>query len=179
MYPMQSESRLKVWLSHRAAEQIRLNAAKYFPLETGGVLLGWRNGPNRTIVDVIGAGPNALHGRMRFLPDHPWQMHHIREAFRSTSGDLDYIGDWHTHPDGIARMSAEDTITLRKISQKVKDPAMLIAAGNLSAGWHLEAWLQPTSKWLAREPAHGTDLQIFTPPEDWPNYNSGTEELGT
>lgn len=176
---MPSESGVKIWLTHRVAERIQSDAAKYFPLETGGVLLGWRNGMDRIIVDAIGAGPKALHGRLRFLPDHAFQVRHIDNAFRTSDGDLDYLGDWHTHPDGIARMSSEDTSTLRRISRKVKTPVMLIAAGSNSSDWKLRCWLQPEGGFLSRVEPVDTEIRLFDPPPSWPSYSELSGEVGS
>lgn len=170
MQPLQPGQLIKVWLSRRAVDRIQSDACKYFPLETGGVLLGWRKGNDRIIVDVIGAGPNALHGQTRFLPDHKWQMHHLAEAFRKSDGDLDYLGDWHTHPNGVAQLSDMDRGTLRRISRTVADPLMLIAAGDPSAGWTMAAWLQHKARWITAPSARDCHLQIFDPPSHWPTY---------
>lgn len=36
------------------------------PLENGGVLLGWRAGEDRVVIDLRGPGPHALHGPTLF-----------------------------------------------------------------------------------------------------------------
>lgn len=83
---------MTIWLGRDAAQVIIEQANIFFPLETGGVLLGWRDGEDRVVVDIVGAGPKALHGRHTFIPDHSWQVEQIDEAFRNTAGDLDYLG---------------------------------------------------------------------------------------
>src|SRR4051812_37824791 len=104
-------------------------AGELSPLENGGVLLGWRSGEDRIVVDLRGPGPRALHGRHCFIPDHVWQLSEIKRAFHESRGDLDYLGDWHSHPDGIAEMSDLDSATLLRIARRVSAPLMLIVAG--------------------------------------------------
>lgn len=132
---------MRVWLSTYALQKMRTKATVFHPLETGGVLLGWRSKQDCVVVDVCGPGPRALHGRHRFLPDHKWQVSQIQRIFLESNGDIDYLGDWHTHPDGVAEMSNLDNKTLRHISNKVHKPIMLIAAGGpAELDWLIAAW---------------------------------------
>lgn len=107
------------WISHEVFEQMIAEARALDPLETGGVLLGWRDGGDLIVTGLIGPGPYALHGRHMFIPDHRWQLEKIRAAFARSAGDLDYLGDWHTHPSGLAEMSAQDEKTLARLTRKV------------------------------------------------------------
>src|SRR3712207_2886776 len=81
-------------------------AYQHFPLETGGLLLG-RTGPERLVTCVIGPGPNATHERFRFNPDQRWQEDAVAAAWK-VDRDLEYLGDWHTHPTGRPRLSKLD-----------------------------------------------------------------------
>jgi integrative and conjugative element protein (TIGR02256 family) len=162
---------LTVWLGRRALEKMRDEAAASHPLETGGVLLGWRSGSDRVVIDLRGPGPHALHGRHRFLPDHAWQVGEIHRAFRDTSGDVDYIGDWHSHPDGVAAMSNEDASTLRHIARRVTDPLMLILAGGTGGGdWSAVCWKGLLHRGLIyrRFEVVAQELRLFDPAAAWP-----------
>ncbi len=151
---------MKIWLAFAAIEQITRLAESYSPLETGGVLMGWRSGPNRVVAAIIGPGPRALHGRHMFLPDHEWQVGQIDLAFAASKGDLDYLGDWHTHPDGVAALSALDRKTLHKLGRKTPDAIMAIAAP-IEAGWEIAAWRQPRGRWLERPEAEICEVVPF------------------
>ncbi|WP_439472059.1 Mov34/MPN/PAD-1 family protein [Brevundimonas sp.] len=153
-------------------------AEQYAPLETGGVLLGWRKGPDRVVTAIVGPGPRALHGRHMFLPDHVWQIAQIDEAFARSNGDLDYLGDWHTHPDGAAALSELDRKTLHKLGRKTADSVMAIAAPAEGVGWTLAAWRQPRGRWLDRPGAAACELVYFSPEPgstDWQDFISGTD----
>ncbi|PDT81051.1 hypothetical protein CO676_24280 [Sinorhizobium sp. BJ1] len=158
---------MTIWLGRDAAQVIIEQANIFFPLETGGVLLGWRDGEDRVVVDIVGAGPKALHGRHTFIPDHSWQVEQIDEAFRNTAGDLDYLGDWHSHPAGVAAMSSEDRSTLRRISRRVRHPIMVIAAGR-NANWTFGGWMQLRPRLLRRSVAECQPIQYFAVPSEWP-----------
>ena len=87
-----------------------------FPLETGGLLLGWWTGADAALVtDVIGPGPDALHAATQFEPDTGWQRTALAEAWTQHPG-IEYLGDWHTHPNGTPKFSALDRAALATIA---------------------------------------------------------------
>ncbi|WP_179296583.1 MULTISPECIES: Mov34/MPN/PAD-1 family protein [unclassified Mesorhizobium] len=166
---------MTIWLSRPVLGKIQKLGIRYYPVETGGVLLGWRDGADRIVTGLLGSGPKALHGRHAFLPDHAWQMIHIREAFEGSSGDLDYLGDWHTHPDGVASMSDLDCRTLSKIARRVKSPLMMIAAGGGST-WTINGWLGSRSSFWRRLSPNLETIRLLDPPEAWPSYFEDSEQ---
>lgn len=123
-----------MWISEPAYHCLLKEADRGYPLETGGILLGYcaENGAP-VVLAVVGPGPDASHSRTRFLPDHEWQCKQIDEVYQRSAGQWVYIGDWHTHPDGVAYMSWLDQRTLRAIARhpeaKSSRPVMLIAGG--------------------------------------------------
>lgn len=139
---------MTVWFTHEVHERMLREAAIFAPLETGGLLVGWRNGADWIVTGLIGAGPKAMHGRYAFVPDHAWQVKELGRAFALSGGDLDYLGDWHTHPTGPARMSWTDHRTLRRIARKVKRPLMVIMDPSVPGG-ELGAWYGMRSGWLS------------------------------
>lgn len=155
------------WIADHVRAQIVEEGRALFPLETGGILLGWRDGPDCIIADLIGAGPEALHGRHLFLPDHAWQLRELRAAFAFSNGDLDYLGDWHTHPDGIAEMSKQDHKTLGRLTRRVRGALMVIAAG-AADDWTLGAWSQRRTTLFGGAQTDERDLRGFAAPGSWP-----------
>lgn len=130
---MQSLSIL--WIERRAMQEITAEANRSYPNETGGVLVGYvANQNQRVVLEVIGPGPSASHQRTRFEPDHSWQCGQLDIIYAQSSGGLSYLGDWHTHPSGVPRMSRLDRRTLRTISRHFAGqafrPIMLIGGGN-------------------------------------------------
>lgn len=84
--------------------------------ETGGALLGWRDGTDSVVARVLGPGPKAVHRRHSFEPDGEWQNRRGAAIYRASGRTIAYLGDWHTHPLGSPRPSKQD-----------KDTALLIA----------------------------------------------------
>lgn len=94
------------------------------------------------ITKVISAGPRALHGPGFFEPDWEFQQKQI-DHYYARSGRLHtYLGDWHSHPDGVLRLSHRDRITLKLIKNhpeaRAPSPLMLLVAD--SDKWRLGVW---------------------------------------
>jgi len=112
-----------------------------WPRETGGVLVGTQNDAGELVVGyVIGPGPAAAHEQRTFTPDHAWQAKQVEKLWRADHC-IQYLGDWHTHPRGRARLSSTDVDTLRLIAASPSalqlTPMMLVVA--LGSGGDVEA----------------------------------------
>lgn len=123
-----------IWISRNASAALQEEADRAYPNETGGVLAGYRANNNEIVIfEVVGPGPNAVHGQHGFTPDHSWQCGQLQTLYGDTSGEWVYIGDWHTHPNGMPRMSWIDRRTLRRIAKhphaNTAQPMMLIGGG--------------------------------------------------
>lgn len=145
----------KVWVAETALERMTADAQEHFPLETGGVLVGYfADNGDAVIRTVIGAGPGARHQRLRFEPDHGWQCHRLDELYAGSKGLMVYLGDWHTHPRGSPSMSWLDRRTLLKIAQhpeaRCASPLMVIGAGGASQ------W-----EWVAHRYCGTTGMGLF------------------
>jgi integrative and conjugative element protein (TIGR02256 family) len=165
---------MTVWLSSRVMQSMSECARDLSPLENGGILLGWRSDQDRIVVDLRDPGLRALHGRHCFLPDHEWQVTEIKRAFEASGGDLDYLGDWHAHPDGVAEMSDLDSATLLRIARRVTAPLMLIVAGS-GTKWTPRCWKGEIVRPLFRQRLVATpqELRIFDPASVWPRRTRG------
>lgn len=119
-------------------------AEEHYPNETGGIVLGHRNGFDIVVRNVIDAGPGAVRTTTGMRPDHEYQVRAIQEAFEASEGDVTYLGDWHSHPDGTAAVSDRDRRTLRNIARErdafCPEPALLILASMEDGVWLPVAW---------------------------------------
>lgn len=124
-----------MWMTEAAHQCLLDEADRGYPLETGGILLGYFAENAEAVVSAaIGPGPKASHSRTRFLPDHTWQCEQIDKLYEQSAGEWVYVGDWHTHPDASPQMSWLDQRTLRAIAKhpqaQTPRPVMMIAAGS-------------------------------------------------
>jgi integrative and conjugative element protein (TIGR02256 family) len=128
------------WWRRSALTAALAEAGRAFPQETGGVLLGWAGPAGDVVVDqVLGPGPGAIHAARSFHPDAAWQQEQIVAAYQASGRRLEYLGDWHTHPSGLATPSSRDLATLRHIARhaevRAPRPVMAIFAGGTK--WRL------------------------------------------
>jgi integrative and conjugative element protein (TIGR02256 family) len=129
---------------------MKAEADRQFPLETGGILLGWRD-VDVIVEDIIGPGPNAAHRRTAFEPDSRWQDEQLADRYEASGRTLEYLGDWHTHPVGVPEPSSRDRQTLSVIASfapaRCKQPIMTIL-GDGAAG----VWTHASHALVARRP---------------------------
>ena len=123
-----------LWINSSTLRKLQILAERDFPVETGGVLVGYFADNGEVVVkDVVGPGPNAKHRRFSFVPDHAWQCQRLDEIYQSSAGIAVYLGDWHTHPDGCPKMSWADKRTLHRIASysqaRTSVPIMVIGGG--------------------------------------------------
>ena len=134
-----------VWLPKWALDLSAAEADDKYPLETGGVFMGWHADKHNIVVSMVfGPGSNAKHKRTSFEPDHSWQLNKIAEHYRSSGNQDTYLGDWHSHPDSTrGSLSMIDRKALRKIirtpSARCSTPIMAILFG-VPASWSTEIW---------------------------------------
>ncbi|WP_448165022.1 Mov34/MPN/PAD-1 family protein [Burkholderia cepacia] len=132
-----------LWIGATAFDEMLAEAQRAYPFETGGVLVGYIAGNGVPVVQHhIGPGPNAQHKRHRFHSDHDWQCRKLDDIFEMSSGQVVYLGEWHTHPDGSPHMSWLDKRTLRGIARHweaaLAHPLMIIGAGRAES-WDWKA----------------------------------------
>lgn len=118
------------WLARQVLASLTREAERATPKETGGILLGYWADDVPVITRAVGPGPEALHGRYGFMPDHKYQEKEIARLYEASDRTIEYLGDWHTHPGAAADLSPKDEATLKTIAAhrpaRVARPLMLI-----------------------------------------------------
>lgn len=151
-----SRSQATLWCEKDALDEAATEAASRYPLETGGVLLGWRASAQEVVVThVVGPGPAAEHRPTSMRPDAAWQQERITDIYSRSGRRTSYLGDWHTHPDGAPSLSPRDISTLRRIARhrdaRASQPVMVVLAGG-SEDWELGPY-QLRGAWALRPQA--------------------------
>ena len=105
--------------------------------EAGGILLGYRRDPHIHVVDatVPGSGDRAL--RTRFWRSASSHQRIARERWLSSGHTLDYVGEWHTHPQLSPSPSIIDIGEWKRISALRAGEQMLF----LILGIERDDWL--------------------------------------
>lgn len=139
--------RLTVWLKRSALEKAIEVSARAFPMEAGGLLLGYRASATEYVVEQIsGPGPDAKHSPRSFIPDYEHDEKHVQEIYDLSNGETIYLGDWHSHPNtSTSYLSSKDRGALRNIlkseSAQLDAAISIILAGSTKSNWTHRAWV--------------------------------------
>lgn len=131
---------ISFWVEVKQHDELARICSATVPYETGGVILGYR-GRNESIVAThfIGPGPKARHEREEFWPDQKYHEEEVSRIYTSSSRQVSYMGDWHSHPKRAALPSALDVTTLNLISAskpaRLPYPIMYILAPSEEGEW--------------------------------------------
>lgn len=128
----------------RTMRALRQSAA---PNETGGVILGHFD-LIRNIVHVVAALPAPPDSRQ--APSYFVRGKHdlkpkVDKIITATAGCLQYVGEWHSHPDhAVARPSSDDESVfdfLKSYFEPAGSPYLMIICGK-SETWYRAGWQQ-------------------------------------
>lgn len=103
--------------------------------ESGGILLGFRRERHLHVTDATVPLGTDSRSRTRFFrsADPHRQAAHAR--WRESGGTMDYVGEWHTHPELNPSPSAIDRHGWERICSSRKAPMVFIIAGTLDRQW--------------------------------------------
>ncbi|RDB07810.1 ThiF family adenylyltransferase [Runella aurantiaca] len=107
----------EVRLTSGIKEILLNNCKQYAPKETGGVLIGIANYKTKTIhvFDII-SEPQGSHGTCSGFVRGTLGLPAEIDAIKKVTGDvIGYIGEWHTHPMNLKRLSARDEETIAEL----------------------------------------------------------------
>ena len=161
----------QAWILSGLLEQLFVEANDKFPVETGGILMGYRakDSNEPVITDLVGPGPKAKHERENFSPDYDFQCSEVARIYEASGRIITYLGDWHTHPNGSGAMSGKDRRTLYSIagdsSLRAPVPLMLILASG-DPEWAPHLWEGEQSQFFLFIPRLATqrlELRVHEP----------------
>lgn len=154
---------LTVWFRSDALEELFSLADEWFPLETGGILVGYLvEGADEAVVcSVVGPGPDARHSPTTFEPDGPFHREQLAHAYASSGRVHGYLGDWHSHPHGEPILSWRDQRTLCSIARtpdaRAPRPIMFVTGG--TSVWESDV-LELAPRWNPRG-TRRCNLRVF------------------
>lgn len=103
--------------------------------ESGGVLLGFRRADHLHIVEAT--HPQSKDKRSRFSFDR-LDSHHQKFAMRrwiESDETMDYLGEWHTHPQEQPTPSSVDIGAWRTICIEQLKPMIFLILGRSDSDW--------------------------------------------
>lgn len=104
--------------------------------ESGGILLGYRRGAHLHV--TMATKPQAADRGWRYLFKRSARYHQeiAFHQWNASERTMDYLGEWHTHPQHHPSPSATDISEWRKICSQRQAPMIF-----LIIGWSGELWL--------------------------------------
>ena len=98
-------------------------------IETGGILLGAiLRTEDILITHAIGPGPKAIKKHNEFQKDYDYSVKMLNLLYRKYS--VDFLGEWHKHPNNCIEYSSKDYASMVKISRINTRPCFFIIVGN-------------------------------------------------
>jgi len=121
-------------------QQVR---SKKLPNETGGVLLGSWDLTRRIVyvVDTIAAPPDSEERTTLFIRGSAGLRERVIKAGERTGGMIQYMGEWHSHPDGYGTVPSEDDSNIFSwLSEKTQEdgfPPIMLIVGEGGMRWFI------------------------------------------
>ncbi|MEN8185510.1 MAG: ThiF family adenylyltransferase [Bacteroidota bacterium] len=102
----------------------------HYPKEFGGVFVGFKSEVGFIITNIL-VPDEYKNGRTIFVR-HPGALNErLREIHDITNGKIQYLGEWHSHPDGPTTPSNTDINAMKDIAKdkkvNVDKPLLMIA----------------------------------------------------
>lgn len=124
----------KVSLLGAALDEMQELRTARLPNETGGVLVGTIDRKNRAIhvVAALPAPPDSKERTTSFIRGVAGLRARVEEVSRLTQGQVEYIGEWHSHPPMAGTQASHDDQQLYKwvydeLAEAEAPPIMVIA----------------------------------------------------
>jgi integrative and conjugative element protein (TIGR02256 family) len=114
---------------------------KGLPKETGGVLLGYFDMPNDSVyvVDAMPAPSDSERGSGEFIRGVEGLEAAVEEVSRRTGKVVTYVGEWHSHPRGVAPLPSSWDIDLMvhlaTLLHQDGLPALMLIVGDSREQW--------------------------------------------
>lgn len=106
-----NQGRLLVIMPSPLKRMLAYRQLGYFSTEAAGVLIGERRGQHLVVHQISEPGPGDIRRRCSVDRRGPHHQATVNEAFNSSSGTLQYLGEWHTHPEDHPLPSPKDLNT--------------------------------------------------------------------
>lgn len=103
--------------------------------ESGGILLGLRREDHLHVTGLTVPCPGDKRSRTSFQRKDKFHQVRALAAWRESGGVMDYIGEWHSHPERHPSPSSIDTREWRSICLFQHKPMVFLIAGTLTQLW--------------------------------------------
>jgi integrative and conjugative element protein (TIGR02256 family) len=131
-------------LAEKALAYILEESERMYPQETGGILIGRFEQNCVSIEYAIAPGPDASHTVSGFKRDGNYSQDMLDSIVASSGGQVDYIGEWHSHPVASGP-SLKDIMAMRWIINNkkyaIRCPVMGLCMKEDTGSWQVRLYL--------------------------------------
>ncbi|MCC6266812.1 MAG: SAVED domain-containing protein [Dehalococcoidia bacterium] len=154
----------RVMIDSRAREAMIRAAAQALPVETGGILLGYRSGKEIVVTDLL-VVPNPSATPQRYTRDDVRANELLIEWFAGHPEDplTGYVGEWHSHT-GIGPASGLDLKSAAATARRARGPIALLVCAPKPLLW-LDAFVLRKAR-FRRVSAQRVSLEVQDEPVD-------------
>lgn len=122
---------LKIALPEIVFGKIKQHVKKHYPNECGGVFVGKIIvDENKAIIEKIMIPKSLRSTPVYFLRLSGFINKWLIRIFHQSEGELLYLGEWHSHPNGEPKPSSKDFQTMKRIAEnenvRIQTPLLLI-----------------------------------------------------
>ena len=103
--------------------------------EAGGILLGYRRGIHIHVVDATIPRQKDKRSLFGFFRKDPYHGKYAVKQWKSSREFIDYVGEWHTHPEPDPHPSSIDLFEWKEICKSRNDPMAFIIVGDRGKLW--------------------------------------------
>lgn len=125
---------LEVEVEQNLIDKIYLDGMKHYPNEFGGLLVGYYSEDFKTCSIITSVIPKKYKSSKYFFERGKEGLKQILTGFYNSTPRLIYVGEWHTHPDGVPFPSATDLNSMNEIAEcpdvSIENPILMILAVN-------------------------------------------------
>lgn len=105
----------RVLFSEALLEKMILLGKSFYPKEFGGILTGIREKDFWVIVDI--EVPTKFESQKSgFIRHADFLNDYLQKIFVESNSKIEYLGEWHTHPNGSTQFSLQDLSSMKEIA---------------------------------------------------------------
>lgn len=120
--------------------------------EAGGILIGYRRANHLHIVEATVPGAGDRGTRVSFRREDASHQRRASARWRNSKGYLDYLGEWHTHPEMNPSPSGTDRRAWQEIVARRPSELFVFAILGIESG-----------VWVGCGRGHSLDLRACAP----------------
>lgn len=125
---------LQIHLPETILMEIHKCISRFYPNECGGIFVGKIDNESFAVIEKMMLPKKFRSSPVYFLRVTEFLNRWLNRVFKQSDGQMIYLGEWHSHPNGSPIPSSKDTDAMEEISKneniRIKTPLLLIVGYN-------------------------------------------------